>query len=91
MDNRDLILFYRGVRRSDPFGISPREAIEIAWGEFYESAEGDLIDEYEFDDIQDTSELEIPIDEVLTVDPRILFRNERRLLSEVYADDHYCS
>ena len=91
MDNRDLIFIYRGVRLSDPFGISPREALEIAWGEFYESAEGDLIDEYEFDDSQDTSELEIPIDEVLTVDPRILFRNERRLLSEVYADDHYCS
>lgn len=90
MNDLNLISIYRGVRLSDPFGISPREAIEIAWDEFYESAEVDVFEEYEFDDIQDTSELEIPIDEVLTVDPRILFRNEKRLLSEVYADDHYC-
>ena len=89
MDNRDLISIYRGVRLSDPFGISPREAMEFAWSELHESAEVDVFDEYEFDDIQDTRELEVPVDVALTVDPRILFRNERRLLSEVYTDDPY--
>lgn len=81
--------FYRAIRRYDMEKVSPREAADLAWTNWHERS-NDYWEESE-DDGHASEPLTLPVDEVLNQDPRVLFGNERLLLSDVYTDDPFCT
>ena len=81
--------FYRAIRRYDMDKVSPREAADLAWTNWHEQSD-DYWEEGE-DDGHASEPLTLPVDEVLNQDPRVLFGNERLLLSDVYTDDPFCT
>jgi hypothetical protein len=81
--------YYRAIRRYDMDEVSPREAADLAWTNWYEQSDDHW--EEDEDDGHASEPLTLPVDEVLNQDPRVLFGNERLLLSDVYTDDPFCT
>lgn len=78
---------YRAIRRCGMDEISPREAADLAWTHWEDQLDG-LWDENDGEENVSES-VALPVDEILNQDPRVLFRNERLLLSDVYTDDPF--
>lgn len=79
--------YYRAIRRCAMNEISPREAADLACTHWQDHL--DYLWDEDGEEGYGNESVSLPIDEILNQDPRLLFRNERLLLSDVYADDPF--